>query len=190
MGGAALEEGVADGQKVPGRRVSDGVADPVVIGIIASPHGVRGTVRVRPPGSGRHLRHGIEPVVDGEQRRILASRQTPKGFLIDLEGIGDRDLAASLRGSELILDREELDAPDEEEFYVGDLVGLEVYDEAETRIGSVADILETPAHEILLIRDDEEEPAEHYVPFTYEHVPTVDPEGGRVVVNLPEVTPE
>jgi 16S rRNA processing protein RimM len=162
----------------------------VVIGVISAPHGVRGTVRVRPPGSGRHLRRGVEPVVDGERRRILASRQTPKGFLVDLEGIGDRDLAASLRGSELTLDRDELDAPDEEEFYVGDLVGLEVYDEAGTRIGSVADVLETPAHEILLIRDDKEEPAEQYVPFTREYVPTVDPEGGRVVVNLPEGAPE
>lgn len=162
------------------------LADPVVIGVISAPHGVRGTVRVKAPGSGRHLRRGVEPVVDGERRRILASRQTPKGFLVDLEGIGDRDLAASLRGIELVLDREELDAPDEEEFYVGDLVGLRVYDEAGKRIGSVADVLETPAHEILLIRDDEEEPAEHYVPFTHEHVPTVDPEGGRVVVDLPK----
>jgi 16S rRNA processing protein RimM len=173
-----------------GNPPSSDLADPVVIGVISAPHGVRGTLRVRPPGSGRHLRRGVEPVVDGERRRILASRQTPKGFLVDLDGIGDRELAGSLRGSELILDREELDAPDEEEFYVGDLVGLEVYDEAGSRVGSVSDVLETPAHEILLIWDDVEDPTEHYVPFTYEHVPTVDPEGGRVVVNLPEVTLE
>ena len=173
-----------------GKPPSTDLGDPVVIGVISAPHGVRGTVRVRPPGSGRHLRFGVEPVVDGKRRRILASRQTPKGFLVDLEGIGDRDRAASLRGVELVLDRDELDAPDEEEFYVGDLVGLGVYDEAGTRVGSVSDVLETPAHEILLIRDDEVEAAEHYVPFTHEHVPTVDLEGGRVVVNLPEVTPE
>ncbi len=145
---------------------------------------------MRPPGSGRHLRRGVEPIVDGERRRILASRPTPKGFLVDLEGVVDRYLAASLRGSKLILDREELDAPDEEEFYVGDLVGLEVYDKAGTHIGSVADVLETPAHEILFIRDDEDEPAEHYVPFTHKHVPTVDPEGGHVVVDLPKAIPE
>ena len=169
-----------------GKLPKSDLADPVVIGVISAPHGVRGTVRVRAPGSGRHLRRGVEPLVDGERRRILTSRQTPKGFLIDLEGVGDRDLAASLRGSELILDREELDAPEEEEFYVGDLVGLEAYDELGARVGSIANTLETPAHEILVIRDDEEEPAEHYVPFTYDHVPTVDRETGRVVVNLPE----
>lgn len=173
-----------------GKLHTSDLADPVVIGVISAPHGVRGTVKVRAPGSGRHLRKGVEPVVDGERRRILASRQTPKGFLVDLEGIGDRNLAASLRGAELILDREELDAPEEEEFYVGDLVGLEAYDESGTRVGSIADVLETPAHEILVIRDGEEEPAERYVPFTYEHVPTVDQEKGRVVVNLPEAVPE
>jgi 16S rRNA processing protein RimM len=138
---------------------------------------------VRPPGSGRHLRRGVEPVVDGQRRRILASRQIPKGFLVDLEGIGDRDLAASLRGVELILDREELDAPEEEEFYVGDLVGLAVYDTAGAYVGSVVDVLETPAHEVLVVQ--KESSLEYYMPFTFEHVPTVDPEGERVVVSLP-----
>jgi 16S rRNA processing protein RimM len=161
-----------------------GLADPVVIGTIAAPHGVRGTVRVKAPGSGRHLRKGVEPFVNGERRRILAVRQTPKGFLVDLEGIRDRDLAGRLRGTELLLNREELDAPDEEEFYVGDLIGLDAYDVAGTSIGSVVGIFETPAHEVLVVRD--EAYAEHYVPFTFEHVPSLAPDGGRIVVNLPE----
>lgn len=161
--------------------------DPVVIGVISAPHGVRGTVRVKSLGAGRHLRRGVEPVVEGERRRILAARETPKGFLIDLEGIEDRDLAGSLRGSELLLGREELDAPEEGEFYVGDLVGLEAYDEAGARVGSVADILQTPAHEVLVVQDYDEE---IYVPFTFEHVPKVDLEGGRILVRLPETFSE
>jgi 16S rRNA processing protein RimM len=165
--------------------VASRLADPVVIGLVAAPHGLRGTVRVKAPGSGRHLREGVEPFVDGARRRILAARQTPKGFLVDFEGITGREEAARLRGSELLLDRGELDAPEEGEFYVGDLVGLSVYDAATgTRVGSVVELFETPAHEVLVVKD--ESTAEHYVPFTFEHVPTVDPEGGRVVVNLPE----
>ncbi len=159
--------------------------DPIVIGVISAAHGVRGTIKVKAPGSGRHLRKGAEPVLNGERRRILASRRTPKGFLIDLEGIDDRALAASLRGSELLLDRAELDAPDEEEFYIGDLIGLQVYDEAGTWVGSVDEVLETPAHEVLIVRDDKE--AEHYVPFTFRHVTAVEPEKGYVVVSLPEL---
>jgi 16S rRNA processing protein RimM len=165
------------------------LADPVVIGVIAAPHGVRGTIRVRAPGSGRHLRKGVEALVNGQRRRILASRQTPKGFLIDLEGVDSRELAASLRGYELVLDREELDAPDEEEFYVGDLVGLEVYDDTGTYIGSVVDILDTPAHEIILVQNDGAA-TEQYIPFSRKHVPTIDLEESRILVSLPEVASE
>ena len=166
-----------------------GLSDPVVIGVIIAPHGVRGTLKVKVLGSGRHLRCGIEPIVKGERRGILAARETPKGFLIDLQGIENRESAAGLRGVELLLDRAELDAPEAEEFYVGDLVDLAVYDETGRYIGSVVDLLETPAHEILVIRDDGSAD-ERYVPFTFEHVPTVDPKRGRVVVSLPKASSE
>ncbi len=178
-----MKEETADGQKAPGRRVSEDLADPVVVGLIVAPHGVRGTLKVKAPGSGRHLRKEVEPFVGGERRQILVARETPKGFLVDLEGVTSREGAARLRGLELLLDREELDAPEEGEFYVGDLLGLDAYDAEGKNIGSVVDVLETPAHEVLVLRD--ESATEHYVPFTVEHVPTVDPQGGRVMVNLP-----
>ena len=160
------------------------LADPVVIGSVASPHGVRGTLRVKATGSGRHLREGVAPVVDGVRRRILKVRATPKGFLVDVEGVHDRDAASRLRGTEMLLDRDELDAPEEGEFYVGDLVGLGAYDGSGTCLGEVLDLYATPAHDVLVVRDQDGN--EHYVPFTYEHVPEVTPEAGRVVINLPE----
>lgn len=161
------------------------LSDPVVIGVIGAPHGVRGTVRVRPTGSGRHLREGTRPVVGGARRRILSSRWTPKGFLLDLEGLGDRSEAAVLQGTELVLDRGELDEPAEDEFYVADLIGLPATDGAGVALGTVVEVYETPAHEILVVRP-EDGADERYVPFTLEHVPEVDPEAGRLVVRPPE----
>ena len=159
--------------------------DPIVIGVIATPHGVRGTLRVKPTGSGRHLREGVEPFVGDARRRILKARETPKGFLVDVEGVEDRDTAAALRGMEVVLDRAELDAPDEDEFYVEDLVGLEAYDaEGGEHVGAVVHVFPTPAHDVLVVRLGDEEV---YVPFTLEHVPEVDAEGGRVSVRRPEV---
>jgi 16S rRNA processing protein RimM len=166
-----------------------GLSDPVVIGVVIAPHGVRGTLKVKVLGSGRHLRRGIEPIVMGKRRRILTAREMPKGFLIDLQGIGNRESAAGLRGVELLLDRAELDAPEAEEFYVRDLVDLAVYDEAGKHVGSVVDLLETPAHEILVVRDDDSGDG-RYVPFTFEHVPTVDANRGHIVVSLPETSSE
>ena len=106
---------------------------------------------------------------------------------MDLEGVGDRSRAAALRGEELRLDRRELDAPEEGEFYVGDLIGLIAINDGGEVVGVVDETFETPAHEILVIRN-KDEPAlpERYVPFTAEHVPELDLAAGQVVVRVPE----
>jgi 16S rRNA processing protein RimM len=157
--------------------------DPVTIGTVVGTHGVRGTVRVRPTGTGEHLREGTVPSIAGTPRPIKAVRVTPKGFLLDLKGVDDRRAAAALRGEALVLDRAELDAPEEGEFYVGDLVGLAALDEAGERLGEVAETFETAAHEVLVVRT----PAgDVLVPFTTEHVPEVDLEAGRLSVRPPE----
>ncbi|QYJ14625.1 Ribosome maturation factor RimM [Rubrobacter xylanophilus DSM 9941] len=159
------------------------LADPVVIGTITAPHGVRGTVRVRPAGEGRHLREGVAPVVGGRRRRIREARRTPKGFLVDLEGVPDRSQAEELRGEDLLLDRSELDAPGEDEFYVADLIGLRAVDEEGRELGEVGETFPTPAHEVLVIRGRK---SVLYVPFTREHVPEVDPGARMIVVRPPE----
>jgi 16S rRNA processing protein RimM len=161
------------------------LSDPVVIGVVVAPHGVRGTLRVRALGPGRHLREGTEPVVAGMRRRISAARQTPKGFLLDLEGVESRADAKPLGGEQLLLDREELDAPEEGEFYVADLVGLAAVNDAGEVVGTVADTFETAAHEILVVREVKDE-QDLYLPFTLEHVPQVDLETGQIVVRPPE----
>ena len=157
--------------------------DPVTIGTIVGPHGVRGTVRVRAAGAGEHLRKNVSPVIDGIRRPIQGVRATPKGFLLDLEGIVDRPTAVALRGRDLILDRAELDSPEEDEFYVADLVGLAALDEAGESLGEVGETFETAAHETLVIRTDD---GDVFVPFTMEHVPDVDLAAGRITVRPPE----
>ncbi len=160
------------------------LSDPVVIGTITTPHGVRGTLRVKSVGSGRHLRKDASPLVGGGRRLILEARQTPKGFLVDLEGVSSREDADAMRGVELFLDRSELDEPEEGEVYVADLIGLDAFDDdSGGKLGTVAETFETAAHEILVIRSGDEET---YVPFTMEHVPEMNPEAGRITVAPPK----
>jgi 16S rRNA processing protein RimM len=159
------------------------IVDPVPIGVVVGPHGVRGTLRVRAFGSGRHLREGMEPVVGNARRRLLAARETPKGYLVDVEGVGSREDASSLKGEELLIGRSDLDPPEEGEFYVADLVGLTAVDDADEVLGVVSDSFETAAHEVLVVRRGHQEV---YVPFTLEHVPSVDLESKRIVIRPPE----
>ena len=159
-------------------------ADPVPIGVVVGTHGVRGTLRVRAFGPGRHLRKGMEPSIGGIRRRISGVRETPKGFLVDVEDIGSREAARSLKGEELLIGRGELDPPEEGEYYVADLVGLTAFDDDGGVVGVVSDTFETAAHEVLIVRDDAGR--ELYVPFTLEHVPELDPGSRRLVIRPPE----
>lgn len=157
------------------------LSDPIVIGVVVAPHGVRGTVRVT--GTGRHLREGVEPLVDGRRTRINRVRPTPKGFLVDLEGVTGRAEAAALKNKELLLDRRELDEPGEDEYYAEDLVGLQVVNHAGDGVGTVREVFETPAHEVLVVEAGSGE--EWYLPFTHEHVSDVDIAARRLVARPP-----
>ncbi len=163
----------------------DELSDPVAIGVVVAPHGVRGTLRVRALGAGKHLREGTEPVVAGVRRRISSARQTPKGFLLDLDGVESRTEGRALRGEQLLLDRLELDSIEEGEFYVTDLVGLTAVSDAGEVLGKVADTFETAAHEVLVVRE-EKGGQNLLLPFTFEHVPELDLQKGHVVVRPPE----
>jgi 16S rRNA processing protein RimM len=165
--------------------VAPRLVEPVVIGVVVAPHGVRGTLRVRALGTGKHLRKGVEPVIGGARYRISSVRQTPKGFLVDVEGVGSRADATSLKGEEVLLEREELDATEEGEFYVADLVGLTAVNDAGEVLGTVDDTFETGAHEVLVV-SGKNAGQELYIPFTLEHVPELDLESRRVVIRVPE----
>lgn len=102
-----------------------------------------------------------------------------------MKGVESRVEASALQGQELLLDRDELDAPEEGEFYVADLVGLTATNEAGQVIGTVEDTFETGAHEVLVVREVDRDQS-LYVPFTLEHVPGLDLEAGRVVIRSPE----
>ena len=126
----------------------------------------------------------MEPFIGGIKRRISGVRETPKGFLVDVEDMGSREVARSLKGEELMIGRDELDPPEEGEYYVADLVGLTAFDDDSGVVGVVSDTFETAAHEVLIVRD--EAGRELYVPFTLEHVPELDTGSRRLVIRPPE----
>ena len=62
---------------------------------------------------------------DGRRRFNLAVKSSVKGqFLVEIEGVSDRDAAAALTGTTLWVDRDRLPPPDEDAFYHADLIGL------------------------------------------------------------------
>ena len=156
----------------------------VLLGEIGRPHGVRGLVRVRSFCTVPADLAAYGPLLDEAGRQFRLIMLAPD--LARIEGVDDREAAATLTGTRLHVPRAALPAPEEEdEFYLADLEGLAAVTEAGESLGRVRAVTDHGAGCFLEL----DGPPERLIPFTRACVPVVDVAGGRVVVRPPaEVT--
>jgi 16S rRNA processing protein RimM len=102
-------------------------------------------------------------------------------------GVKDRTAAERLKGTKLYLDRAQLPAPEPDEFYHADLIGLRVELRSGERLGVVTAVQDYGAGPILEVGNGR---GSVLIPFTRAVVPEVDLEGGRLVAEpLPGLIP-
>ena len=157
------------------------------MGVIGRPHGVRGLVHVQSYTAAPDALAAYAPLHDDKGRRwSVAWRGDGVAELRDGEGraLPDRSAAEALTNLRLYVDRTQLPPPDEDEFYLADLVGMEARDAEGTPLGRVALVHDYGAGASLeLARDGGQPPL--IVPFTRASVPDVDVAARRVTVVPP-----
>lgn len=158
----------------------------VCVGAIAGAHGVRGLVRIKSftDAPGDVAAYG--PVTDagGSRRFVIETRGMARGMVLaHIEGVDDRDAADRLRGIELYVDRDVLPAPEAEEFYHADLIGLDAETRDGARLGTVRAVHNFGAGDILEVARGDG--GVDMLPFTRAVVPEIDIAGRRVVVEPP-----
>lgn len=133
------------------------------VGVIIRSHGLKGEVKVYPTTD--------DPRRFGELKRVLAyspKNDTPYASELEIEGvkyfknlailkfkgINSVDDALKLKGVELYIPREEGVELGEGEYYIADIIDMEVFDEDGTRIGVVRDVLETGANDVYIVKRD------------------------------------
>ena len=159
----------------------------VCLGRIVGAHGVRGIVRVQSFTADPDdlTAYGTLSDATGNRRFDVSVTGHVKGLLLArIEGVEDRNAAEALRGSELHIARAALPPTEGEEFYHVDLLGLRAENAKGDALGRVSAIHNHGAGPIVEIQPPDGPST--LVPFTREHVPTVDIEGGRMVVAAAE----
>jgi 16S rRNA processing protein RimM len=147
------------------------------LGVVGRAHGLDGSFRVDGAVGWFPYEVGQRLLVDGTMRRIRRRDGDALRPIVRLDGVGDRDAAEALRGAALELDTMSLPAPEEDAFYVFDLVGCRV--ECEGRpVGVVREVLERPANDVLVLDGPDGE--EVLLPFTQDAIPVVDLAGRRL----------
>lgn len=156
---------------------------PVRLGVITRPHGVRGAVRVRLDNPlSDILRPGLEVLLD-DGRTLTVQGVFGQGDRVSFDGVGGRDAADALRGRVISVPRDVLPPPDDDEVYLVDVIGAEVRRESGEVLGTVTRFWDNGAHPIADVKTASGIVA---MPFVPAMLVDVDVEAGRVVVAPPE----
>lgn len=157
------------------------------VGVITSPHGIRGEVKVFPttddPARFKKLK---EVLLDtGKERIVLHIAQVKlfKQFVIlkfrEYDNINEVE---SLRKKELWILRSQAVPLQEDEYFIADLIGVNVELEDGRALGVLKDVIQTGANDVYVVEDTDGR--EIMIPAIKDCILSVDVEGGRMVVHL------
>ncbi|MBN2799552.1 MAG: 16S rRNA processing protein RimM [Deltaproteobacteria bacterium] len=165
---------------------SEGLIREIELGYISGVFGVRGEVRLHLYNEDSFLLQGVHALTllssAGERRAVRLSARSGAGrrVLGRIEGVGDRDQAASLQGWKLLVREDALPPLEEDEFWTWQAEGMAVFlSGQDAPIGVVTAVHSTPAGEIFAIRT---EGGEAFVPSLEEFVLEIDTAQGRLVL--------
>lgn len=158
----------------------------VVLGQIVAPHGVRGDLRIMPLTSNVQLFSAMDYLLlpDGRKLHIASARPHKNIILVTAEEVTSIEMAEALRGQKVAVYREDMPELPEGRYYVGDLIGLPVLDEAGNRIGTFKDVLPTGSKDVYVIAPPEGK--DILVAAIPENILDIDLPGKRIVVRLPQ----
>lgn len=159
----------------------------VCVGLVIGAHGIQGAVKVKAFTENPADVGSYGPVEDeaGQRRFRLRVTGAAKGVAIaTLQGVTDRNAAEALIGTRLYVPRQRLPRPDEDEFYLTDLIGLRVEREDGSDFGTVKAVYDFGAGDVLEVTRPDGRL--EMLPFTKACVPVVDVAGGRLVVAPPD----
>ncbi len=158
----------------------------IVIGKIVAPHGVRGDIRIMPltdkPEQFLDLDYLL--LADGRKLTVKNARFHKRMVLITTKEITSMNEAELLRDKEIYIKSEDLPPLDEGQFYVADLVGLPVYEEDGTQIGTFKDAITTGSNDVYIIAVPDGK--DILIPALKIYVKEINLLQKRIVVKMPE----
>lgn len=160
----------------------------ITLAIVTSPHGVSGRVKVKsfanPPELFGQTKHLQDEAGNPVKLKITSGEGTV--FICAIDGLKKREEAELWRNKKLVIACKDLpDTRKKGEFYINDLVGLNVETTDGKAFGTVKNVYNFGAGDILEIEtcDGKEE----MFSFAHTTFPTIDVAGKRLVIAPPEV---
>jgi 16S rRNA processing protein RimM len=133
-----------------------------LVGIIGKPHGIHGEVILNLvtdyPDS---ILKGMLFFTDETRHNFLEIENirnidlsVKNGAIAKIKGVEDRSSAEKLKGLNLLREKEQTPSLSEQEFWIDDLIGCSIYNDARKYIGKVIDVIQNSANDNILVKKD------------------------------------
>lgn len=165
--------------------------NPVLVAKIGAPHGVRGQVRVTSFTQDPMAIDDYGPLTSkgGQTFTITKLHSAKNVVVVTFKELTTRELAQSAGSLELFIERDCLPQNNDDEFYIDDLINLDVLDEDQNRIGKIHGISNFGAGDLLEIAPILENGGigskTWFLEFTKINVPKVNLENHQVFIVHP-----
>lgn len=160
----------------------------LALGVIVGAHGLRGEFRMQ---IWTHFPEHIPEIRavflgdEEEPRSMRSARLTSKGTaILRVQGVSTREEADALRGTVVRIGLDQAAPLEEDEHYQFQLIGLEVFNESDTRLGTLTSIIETGANDVYVVTDDEDK--ETLLPALEHVILNIDLGAKRITVRPPD----
>ena len=159
------------------------------VGVISSTHGVRGEVKVFPTTDDvKRFKKLKKVILDTGREHLPLEVESVKFFkqfaIVKFKGIDNINDIEKYKGKSLLVDRENAVKLRKDEYFIADMIGLQVYTEDGEAFGVLKDVLETGANDVYII--DTPKHGEVLIPAIKQCVLDVDIEGQKMMIHLME----
>lgn len=161
--------------------------DMLQVGVITQTHGVRGEVKVFPTTDDVSRFKKLKQVIlDTGKETMPLEIQSVKFFkqfvILKFKGIDNINDIEKYKRCSLYVTREHAVPLEEDEYFIADMIGMEVCTEDGNIFGTLKDVIETGANDVYVIENAEH--GEVLVPAIKECIRSVDIEKGQMMIHL------
>ncbi|MDD7339032.1 MAG: ribosome maturation factor RimM [Eubacteriales bacterium] len=158
--------------------------DLIKIAKIVSAHGLNGEVKIFPYTDDLNgFKEYNEIYIDGEELEIISQKIASKFIVLKLKGFDYIDDVKRLLNKDVFIDKAQMPSLEEGEYYIHELIAMEVFSEADELIGTVKDVMETSANHVLVVDHDGKEAL---IPFVKAFIKELDLKRRKIKVKLIE----
>lgn len=151
-------------------------------GQIVNTHGIHGEVRIVPWADSPDFLRGFGTLyVDGAPRKVASARVHKGSVIARLDGVDTVEEAMRLKGKTVQIRRADAKLP-EGAFFLADIIGLDVVDEAGQRLGTLKEVLSPSRQQVYVVAGERE----ILIPAVPEFIQETNIEGGYLKVRLIE----